>query len=183
MPETYIYPEEKDLINNKFKDYKLNIKDLWFVKPFDLYAGKGINIFDSLEKIELNEFLITKYITNLHLINGKKYDLRLHVLVSGLKPLRIYFYNEGFARIATEKFNLNKSLIFNKFVHLTNIAVNKNNKNYNKVHNITDKNANIYTILMYENYLKSYNIDWLEINRKIKDIIIIYINCLIKEQY
>ena len=152
MPETYIYPEEKNLIYNKFNNYTLNLTDLWIVKPSNLYAGQGITILDSIEKMELNEFVITKYIINLDLINEKKYDLRLHVLISGLKPLRIYFYSEGFARIAAEKFNLDENFISNKFVHLTNIAVNKNNKKYKKVHNINDKNANTYTILMYENY-------------------------------
>jgi hypothetical protein len=172
MPETYIYPEEKNLIYNKFNNYTLNLTDLWIVKPSNLYAGQGITILDSIEKIELNEFVITKYIINLDLINEKKYDLRLHVLISGLKPLRIYFYSEGFARIAAEKFNLDENFISNKFVHLTNIAINKNNKKYKKVHNINDKNANTYTILMYENYLKTHNIEWYDIRKKIKDIII-----------
>jgi len=94
MPETYIYPEEKNLIYNKFNNYILNLTDLWIVKPSNLYAGQGITILDSIEKIELNEFVITKYIINLDLINEKKYDLRLHVLISGLKPLRIYFYRK-----------------------------------------------------------------------------------------
>jgi hypothetical protein len=33
--------------------------------------------------------MITKYIRNINLINNKKYDLRLYVLITGLKALMI----------------------------------------------------------------------------------------------
>lgn len=94
MPETYNFPEDKEIINNKFKNYILNISDLWLVKPTNLFSGINIKIFKSLNETELETYVITKYITNIDLINGKKYDLRLYVLITGLKPLRIYFYNE-----------------------------------------------------------------------------------------
>ena len=76
MPETYIYPEQKDLIFNKFKNYNIDLNNLWMVKPNDKCAGNGITLFNSLETIKLKNFVITKYITNLNLIKGKKYDLR-----------------------------------------------------------------------------------------------------------
>ena len=172
MPETYIYPAQKDLIFDKFKNYQLDVKDLWFIKPNDKWGGKGIKILHSWNKIQLKEFVITKYITNLNLIKGKKYDLRLYVLIPGLKPLRIYFYNEGCARIATEKFNISKSSIINNFVHLTNICVNKKSKKYIHPNTINDDDGNMYNILMYKRYLKSINIDYFDIREKIKDIII-----------
>ena len=120
MPETYVYPEQNILIHNKFKNYKIDLKDLWLVKPSNKCSGQGIIILNSLDDISLKEYVLTKYITNVNLINGKKYDLRLYVLISGLKPLRIYFYKEGFARIAAEKYNLEERSIKNKFVHFTN---------------------------------------------------------------
>jgi hypothetical protein len=76
------------------------------VKPKDGNTGKGVHLFKSLES-ESNEFLISKYVTNPHLINGKKYDLRIYVLVTGLKPLKIYINKEGLARISAQKFTLN----------------------------------------------------------------------------
>ena len=172
MPETYIYPEQKDVIFNKFKNYNLDLNNLWLVKPNDKCAGIGISLFNSLENIKFKEFVITKYITNLNLIKGKKYDLRLYALITGLKPLRIYFYNEGNVRIASEKYYLNKSFIGNKYIHLTNIDLNKNNKNYINPNNTNDYNSNMYNILMYEKYLKKLNIEYSDIKEKIKDLII-----------
>ena len=45
--------------------------------------------------------LASKYISNPHLINGLKYDLRVYVLVTSFNPLKIYIYNDGLVRFAT----------------------------------------------------------------------------------
>ena len=120
-----------------------------------------------------NKCIITKYITNLNLIYNKKYDLRLYVLVSGLRPLRIYFYKEGLVRIASEKYSLNINSLNNSFIHLTNRNINKRNKNYVYPKNIDDENANIWNLKMLKKYLKkNYFMDFNYINEKIKDIII-----------
>jgi tubulin polyglutamylase TTLL6/13 len=48
------------------------------------------------------------------------------VLVSGVDPLRIYFYNEGLCRLATCEYKkpAEKNL-GNLYMHLTNYAINK----------------------------------------------------------
>ena len=172
MPETYNFPEDQNLINNKFKNYTLNLKDLWLIKPSNSCGGNGISIFTSLNNIKLKEFVLTKYISDINLINNKKYDLRLFVLISGLKPLRIYFYREGFVRIATEKYSLNQKFLKNKYMHLTNSLLNKHNKKYISPNGTKDINANKWNIQMYKTFLKKYNIEWDELREKIKDIII-----------
>ena len=60
MPETYCFPEESDLIYNKFKNYSLNINNLWILKPSDKGSAKGITLFRSLEKVLLSQFVLTK---------------------------------------------------------------------------------------------------------------------------
>ena len=183
MPETYIYPEDDNIIRKKFSNYSLNISDLWLVKPSDLYCGKKIEILKSLKNISLESYVITKYITKVNLIRGRKYDLRLFVLVTDLKPLRIYFYEEGFVRIATEIFSLNTTSINNKFVHLTNSGVNDKNEKFVKPNYYNDSKANTWSISMYSDFLKSFNVEWQSIRQKIKDIIIKSIICLYQELY
>ena len=175
IPETFNYPEDSFLIKQKFGKYHLNLSDLWLIKPTNKYGGEGIKILKSLNEIKYNEFIITKYINNIDLINEKKYDLRLYILISGLKPLRIYFYNEGLVRIASEKYSININNLGNKFVHLTNTDLNKLNKNF--IHpndsNSNNENSNMWNLSMYKKHLKQiHNIEWLDIREKIKDIII-----------
>lgn len=172
MPETFYYPEQKNLIDNKFKNYNLNVNDLWLIKPTNLGEGHLINMFESLDNIKLEQFVITKYIKDINLISGKKYDLRLYALISGLKPLRIYFYKEGQVRIASEIFSLNETNIKNRFSHLTNIAVNKYNKNFIFPNKSNDYAANTWNLLMYKKFLNNIGIQWENISEKIKDIII-----------
>ena len=172
MPETYYYPNDKYIINKKFRNYKLKLDDLWFVKPAHKWGGRGIKILESLDQIEKESFLINKYITNLDLINNKKYDLRLYVLVTGLKPLRIYLNQEGLIRIASRNFSLDMNNIKDRYVHLTNTGVNSKSKEFIIPNNDDSEQANIWNFHTYERYLKKINVDYNKIKGKIKDIII-----------
>jgi hypothetical protein len=171
MKETYLYPEDKEIILKKFGNYKINKNNLWIVKPKNGNTGKGVHLFKNLEE-ESNDFLISKYITNPHLINGKKYDLRIYVLVTGLRPLKIYIYKEGLARISAEKFSLNEKDYDNVFVHLTNTGVNKKSKNYVYAKDFNSENANKLSLHTYQKYLSKEKANYDLLWEKIKDIAI-----------
>ena len=75
-------------------------------------------------------FFLVRFI----LIGGKKFDLRLYVLVTSYRPLKVYMYKEGFARFCNVKYSNEVGDIDNPFVHLTNVAVQKHNDEYNNKH-------------------------------------------------
>jgi tubulin polyglutamylase TTLL4 len=132
----------------------------------------GIHIFKSLKEETLKNYLISKYLKNPHLIKGRKYDFRLYVLITGFKPLRIYLNKEGLVRIASSKYTLNINSVDNKFVHLTNTAINTENADYVYPKNSDDSSANKWNLNTYKKYLKSNKINTTLIFEKIKDIVI-----------
>ena len=58
-----------------------------------------------------------------------KFDLRVYVLITSFDPWRIYVYDEGLARFASEPYAAQTSKQ-NKYAHLTNYSINKKNEKY-----------------------------------------------------
>lgn len=70
-------------------------------------------------------YVISRYIDNPLLIGGKKFDLRLYVLVTSFRPLKAYLFKLGFCRFCTVKYDTSVTELDNMYVHLTNVSVQK----------------------------------------------------------
>ena len=104
---------------------------LYILKPVASSCGRGIRVIGKKTKVPKRDgFLVSKYVANPHLINGFKYDLRVYVLVTCFDPLRIYVFNDGLVRFATEQYTLNPNDLKKRFIHLTNFSVNKKSENF-----------------------------------------------------
>lgn len=69
-----------------------------------------------------------------YLIDNLKFDLRIYALIFGVDPLRVFVYQEGLARFATEEYvGPQKGNLENLFMHLTNYAIQKKSDAF--VHN------------------------------------------------
>lgn len=108
--------------------------NMWIVKPTQSSQGKGIYLVDDLNELNIKDdrAVICKYISNPLLINSHKFDLRIYVLVTCIDPLRIYIYNEGLARFASEPYDSNNGGAAKKnlYQHLTNYSINKKSDNF-----------------------------------------------------
>ena len=83
----------------------------------------------NIDDIPNNEALVVqRYIDNPHTLNGTKYDVRIHVLVTSVNPLSIYLLDDGHIRMATMKYE--QSDLKNVYKHLTNWSLNKNHKDF-----------------------------------------------------
>ena len=172
MPETFGYPENKEEIFKRFKNYKLDENDLWLIKPKTGSLGEGIYIFQNLTNTP-DVYLISKYISHPHLINKLKYDFRIYVLITGLVPLKMYLYKEGMVRFATEEYTLDKDHLTELYRHLTNVYINKKNKkDYKKAQNADTDEGSKWSLQVYENYCKNNNIDYKYIRKQMGDIAI-----------
>lgn len=120
-------PDEYDEFNDFKVQKKLNDK-FFIYKPTNSSCGRGIKVLPGNAKISrTEEFIVSCYLDRPLLINQKKFDMRMYVVVTSYNPLRIYFYNEGLARFATEEYSNDPKILKNKFVHLTNFSINKRN--------------------------------------------------------
>lgn len=86
-------------------------ENIWIVKPAHSSQGRGIYLLTDLQDLPPavvdntpQQYVISRYIYKPLLINGLKFDIRMYVLVTSLDPLRIYLYNEGLVRFASEPY-------------------------------------------------------------------------------
>lgn len=169
FPETYIIP-------NEFNDFSLRYRNdketKWIVKPANSSQGRGIFILDNLNLLRTSDnCVVSRFIHNPLLINDLKFDLRIYVLVTSFEPLKIYVYDEGLARFASEKYsNFNKN---NKFSFLTNYSVNKFNENFVKNEEAESDNVgHKWSFSALVKYLKASGVDTELVMMKIYDLIV-----------
>ena len=104
----------------------------FIVKPPNLFCGMGIKVINSFNSIpnKKSQLCVQSYIKNPFLINNLKFDLRIYVLITSIDPLRVFLYDEGLTRFATEEYSNDPEHIDNNFIHLTNFSINKDSGNF-----------------------------------------------------
>jgi tubulin polyglutamylase TTLL1 len=88
---------------------------------------------DHGKAVSAKSYVVSRYIGTPLLIGGKKFDLRIYVLVTSFRPLRAYIHREGFGRFCTVKYESTVDPD-NMFVHLTNVSLQKQGPQYNDSH-------------------------------------------------
>ena len=125
MPDKFLLPQDRDIVQEKMKEYNLfNIKDIYIVKPIANTHGKGVRILTDTTTVP-TKGILEKYIYNPHLINRRKYDMRIYILVTGFRPLKIYIYDNGIVRFCSEKYTTDAEKLNNNYVHITNYSVSR----------------------------------------------------------
>ena len=110
----------------------------WICKPDSGKGGEGIFLAENFKQIPVNLYnnksqnlLVQRYIKTPLLVDKKKFDLRLYVLIKGFNPIEAYLCDEGLARFCTENYQVpTAGNLKNMFMHLTNFNLNKNSENY-----------------------------------------------------
>jgi len=77
------------------------------------------------------------------LIDKKKHDLRIYLLIARVEPFVAFLNEEGLARFCTENYDTNNSSKDQKFQlnkHLTNYSVNKSSKTFIYTEELTQEN-------------------------------------------
>mgnify|MGYP000973964466 CR=1 FL=1 len=143
FPLTWMLPSEYSEFRLYFESKPKGKCRTYIVKPEALSQGKGIFLTRRIEDIPSGEHLVVqRYLTKPYLLDGLKFDFRIYVLIASVDPLRLYLYNEGLARFATENYIAPTSENMGEVcMHLTNYAINKDNPKF--VFNRSDKDMTV----------------------------------------
>lgn len=161
VPTEFLIPEEKKELEKYLKE---NPKSWMIAKPSRGCGGEGIFLFKGKFNAPIlqSEFVVQKYISKPLLVENKKFDLRLYVLIKNLDPLEAYFCNEGLVRLCTEDYvEPTEENIDKLFMHLTNFSLNKQSENYINPSEYGEENKGTKRLLseFWKQLVKEYGVD------------------------
>jgi len=177
FPETFILPRElnelKAAMEREDEDATRSSREStkWICKPSSSSQGKNIFIVSKIDEISIDcSFVVQRYIHNPMLIGGYKYDLRIYVLVTCFRPLRVYMYREGLVRFSSSPYDA--ADVSNLFAHLTNASINKQSPDANRTKEVIGEGCK-WTIKRWFQHLESVGINPYTLWERIKDIVIL----------
>lgn len=200
-PITFVVPQEYNMFVEEFKKHS---GATWIMKPIGKSQGTGIFLVNKLAQLaqwrppmnwvppgtknkdDDNDgaqdkegpevYVVQKYVEGPLVVGGKKFDIRMYVLVVSYAPLVVYMHRGGFCRFSMSRYTSDRSDMTNLGKHLTNVAVQKH----------SGKSAYKRTGAKWDvNRLKSYLLGTAGqdvVNRLFTDIESIVINSLLAVQ-
>ena len=144
FPATFVLPAEYGLF---LEEFKRTPGSTWIMKPVGRAQGKGIFLFNKLNQIsdwkkdhkwkadgpQAEAYVAQRYIESPYLVGGKKFDMRLYMLVTSFSPLKVWMHRGGFCRFSATQFNKDIAKdIDNLYMHLTNHSIQKTAGDYEK---------------------------------------------------
>jgi len=120
VPKVFSMPEDYHLFQQAALD---NPDKRWLLKPKNGARGKGIQLVGDPADVPMeSSWMVQEYLEKPHTMHGRKYVLRLYVLVSSISPFRVYLYHQGFAKLASMPYDEENAN--NPYSYLTNPDVN-----------------------------------------------------------
>lgn len=121
IPRTYCLPVQRDEL---LRDLDNSPAARWLLKPANTSAGSGIRLLaDPRDLPARGVWLVQEYVADPYLWRGRKFHLRLFMLVTGLAPPVIYLYREGQVLGASRPYRGADRDLDDPYVHLTNFDI------------------------------------------------------------
>ena len=136
-PKSFMLPQELNALEAFMASKSKRSDRTIIVKPDRGSQGRGIQIIQDYEVIEdYDESAVAQVYLAPLLLNNKKFDLRIYVLVTACDPLRVYIFKEGMVRFCTSEYQAPKSSNLGEaYAHLTNFSLNKKNEAFDFAEN------------------------------------------------
>ena len=137
--------------------------NIWVLKPANLNRGRGVHVFQTYKELNnlimdciMHEperksvsFIIQKYIEAPLLIHERKFDIRMWMMVT--QDMNCYLFKEGYLRTSSKKYVVDLNDIDNKYVHLTNNAIQMHGLDYGKY-----EDGNQMSFSAFQSYLNEH---------------------------
>lgn len=135
------------------EEFKKHAGSTWIMKPVGRSQGAGIFLVTKLAQVQQwrpsinwnpvgpkggrgdqddeeangmpEQYVVQRYVEDPLVVGGKKFDIRLYVMVTSYQPLTVYMHRGGFCRFSMSRYSMDKSEMGNLGQHLTNVAVQK----------------------------------------------------------
>lgn len=137
FPECFVLPREKSALLAQLKGGK----GYWIAKPKNDYGGTGIKVWKGSDPALAQlvrdcdgqlKSVVQRYLPDPYLVEGYKFHLRIHMLITNLDPLEAFVQENGQVLFATKPYTLKGSTLGENFeppVHVTNMCLNATSKN------------------------------------------------------
>ena len=131
----------------------------FMIKPVNWFSGLGIKITNNLEEILQSggNAVVQEYVERPLLINKRKFDVRVFLLLTSLEPLQLFLYQEGIVSVCSEEYSQYRSQAdsqSSKATHLTNYSVNKTH------HSFCLKNQRLSLSELRRQLEREQGVDW-----------------------
>ncbi|KAK9805688.1 hypothetical protein WJX72_012081 [[Myrmecia] bisecta] len=170
MPDTFILPRDAaDLL----ADVARHPGRLYIRKPLASSRGRGVRLVRNISQLDTAKpCIVQHYISNPATIQGRKYDLRVYAALTSVDPLRVYIYEDGLVRFATELYDNDQASLRRPCVHITNTSINKHSAEYlANTGAEADGTGSKWSLRALRDHLALLQLPWEPIWQQIKDIV------------
>ena len=154
MPPSFLMDDSQDCVRY-FKYASSSPSSWWVMKSSQGYGGEGITIHQNMSVLYKKfgtckgngEYIVQEYLSNLLLVEKRKFDVRGLVLIAGTNPYFL-FYHEGYLRVSVSDFSLKGD----RNVHITNSHLQVTSRDF-------DPERHFWSFVRFQEFLDSHHPD------------------------
>ncbi|GAQ82856.1 Putative tubulin-tyrosine ligase [Klebsormidium nitens] len=160
LQPTYELDSELPALIGDFQEReRARVDNLWILKPWNMArsidASVTRNLVQVIRSMETGPKICQKYIERPATFRGRKFDLRLVVLLRSVRPLEVLLYDVFWARFSNNPYTMDQSSLDDYETHFT-------------VMNYGRKLENINMDLFVAEFETDHNVKWSGIHERIR---------------
>jgi tubulin polyglutamylase TTLL4 len=144
---------------------------IWIIKAPALSRARAIHLSRPTdEPAPMLPYVVEEYIRRPLLITGRKFDIRLYVLVTSVFPMVFYFHENGLCLFATSLYDEDGD-VTDLRMHITNYEINRSSENFVQCEGLNERiEDSKWSLHFFWRYLESQGIDSRKVKADVEDV-------------